>query len=422
LHQETYNNGKASDFVQYAFKNALSLDQIKAMKSELSALKRKSTGRKIISTDLISWLAGALNTIGNTIGELGCDLLGGSWSNGPPGSTASYNWNGSFTLSCPLDSVPDPIQGTISDEDYFAELNLTVVSGSSSGGSSSGGDSSGGSSSGGSTGGSSYNPMANLSDKFWSTLSAFGDYLTSMGGGSGALVKVETDILSLTYPCVAKIINKLTDSDTNYKSFVHGFLGNGVPTMHWEAQNMAWDPTGSLGTGSYFGKTKAYTFSQNTNNILNTNMLQHSSKLLVVATIIHESVHSVVHYYLTNALYSSDTTTNFPSWLSGTRAYINLAYYSSDYTTHTSMLTNYFKQMVAVLKHALPGLTDKEYAEALLVGANNAGNTPSVTTAQINEVQADYDAMRTLYSISNSDMDSFISANMVVATPPNLCN
>ena len=405
---EAVTNGRVTQTFKYPLHKEIPVTQMEKLKTSLNAIKTQTGSIRTNTLKTNSWIGDLLEDIGQVFEALGCVLSGDSWQNDYPDGNF-FGITGDLAGCRTDDGGGDqqPVTGYISDGEYFAAINFTISVG---GGSSSGGSSSGGSS---------YNSFSDLSASFWSQFMA-------MGGGfyNPTLIKIDLDSLNSLYPCAAKIITQLKDNDSTYKTFINGFLGNGIPTMHWKAKSLAWNTTGG---GIEFGKTTSQIGSQSTYNYLNTNMLQNSSKLLITATIIHESVHSAVHYYLNNAYLNIQTDPRISdtlNYLMQMNAYIELIYFNDNATTHTQMLTKYFKQMVKILKAAQPGLDDKVYAEALLLGTDNPG--PNASPSTISKLQADYNSIKTLYGIQDSDMTAFKNANVVTTNPadklPTICN
>lgn len=181
--QKTRINGKLTHTLKFAFNHAPTLDQISALKNELKSQKNPASSRKIVTNGILDFLADVKNVIGNTLGAIGCTLIGGDWDS--CGGDLTDNECGSFDAACPLDGDTTSTTGNISAEDYFAAVNIHFQN-SGSGGSSSGGDSSGGDSSSGSSGNSggfTYT-AGNLSSFIWTTFNLItsGTYTVSAPG------------------------------------------------------------------------------------------------------------------------------------------------------------------------------------------------------------------------------------------------
>jgi hypothetical protein len=158
---------------------------------------------------------------------------------------------------------------------------------------------------------------------------------------------------------------------------------------------------------------------------LNTQMLLHSSRLLIAATIIHETMHAYINYGLATAQdNASQGYTDFSknNWLLSIDQWCTIDGLPSNFSNHSVMLTSYFDQAVSSLKSwDNRAHSDGEYAMAMLYGLNTSD--PTTTAAQTANLQQAYNAIKTKYSLTDTQINGFYlsSLNSTDKLPGN-CN
>lgn len=317
LHRVSYLNGKAVNASKFVFKNAPTSDQIIALKNELAARKRQFSGRKIKVTDFGDWLAGVFDTIGNTIGAIGCALIGGSWTN--CGGTYSNSNCADFAMSCPMDGNPEPdtLTAGISDADYFAPAMFTVTN-SNTGSTSGDGSSSSNLGSGSGSSSALYASIGNLSDTFWSTFSLLSGGMYGLGlGGTASTLSYDLDVS--VRPCVGEMLNSIkfyamigskisstfgiqsNDPSALVENIIYNVANTPNHRLKFLEEDLGLDLDGTPINAKSLGVSIR----------LSPTYLSQASNLSIARTMIHEIVHTYFLWEIND--HTIDTTD--PSWI-----------------------------------------------------------------------------------------------------------
>jgi len=252
------------------------------------------------------------------------------------------------------------------------------------------------------------------------------------GGGSSSVtlpLTITDTLLKKTFPCATKLIIDSLLKDTAYTKLMAPFMTSGTPNLDWRDSSMSWNAT----TAHIYqlGLTKTTNVNRNATIFLNTSMLQNSSKLMIAATAIHESLHGLINYNLVMAGYMvADGKVDSTSWMVGVNSWFALNGLPSNFSNHFEMMDYYFAQAISALSiwdHN--GHTAKEYEMAMLYGLNNPGDTTgtnATTPAQVTMLQTEYNNLMIKYGITQSDLDNFylgqLNASAGQRLPTSGCN
>ncbi|QEM06828.1 hypothetical protein DIU31_026210 [Mucilaginibacter rubeus] len=232
------------------------------------------------------------------------------------------------------------------------------------------------------------------------------------------LFTVRTDSLAKYFPCATKLIIDQLASIGVYTNLVSPFIKSQRPDLVWQNANLDWAVSKPNSTGLTYklGQTQPQSsgIGQSATITLNTKMLQNSSRLLIAATIIHETMHAYINYGLSTAQdNASQGYTDFTNnnWLLSIDQWCTLDGLPANYSNHLVMLTNYFDQAVGALKTwDKSAHTDAEYASAMLYGLNTSD--PSATATETATLQQAYNAIKTKYSLTDAQLNSFYNSSL----------
>jgi len=240
---------------------------------------------------------------------------------------------------------------------------------------------------------------------------------------------INTDSLKKKFPCaVALIINNLASCGV-YANLVQPFISNQRPDLIWKNGTLPWNAPIPNSTARTYQLAVTQPQTQgaglSATVTLNTQMLTNSSRLLIAAAIIHETMHAYINYGLAiaqdNAVHGYTDFSN-SNWLLSIDQWCSIDGLPSNFSNHSVMLTSYFDQAVNSLKSWDNGAhSDAEYAMAMMYGLNTSD--PTATAAQTANLQQTYDAIKTKYSLTDAQMNAFYvsSLNSTDKLPGN-CN
>ena len=236
---------------------------------------------------------------------------------------------------------------------------------------------------------------------------------------------IKTDSLAKHFPCAVKlIINNLGECGV-YTNLVAAFTKTSKPDLTWQDGALSWS-TSSSGTFE-LGHTSLDPTSgigQSSIITLNSSMLKNSSRLLIAAAAIHETLHAYINYSVNTGV--DGITHGYPtgdSWFYGIDTWIALNGLPPNYSNHLDMIADYFDKAVTALKTWDNGAhTDKEYQMATLFGLDNGRDGTSAQQAQL---QTEFNSLLTKYSITAADLNTFNITNLnatIDKLPTSGCN
>jgi hypothetical protein len=239
------------------------------------------------------------------------------------------------------------------------------------------------------------------------------------------LPTIKTDSLAKHYPCAVKlIINNLGECGV-YTNLVAAFTKTSKPDLTWQDGTLPWS-TSSSGTFElgHTGTDPTSGIGQSSIITLNSNMLKNSTRLLIAAAAIHETLHAYINYSVNTGVdgithgYSTGD-----SWFYGIDTWIALNGLPPNYSNHLDMIADYFDKAVTALKTWDNGAhTDKEYQMATLFGLDNGRDGTSAQQAQL---QTEFNSLLTKYNITSTDLNTFNIKNLNATTdklPTSGCN
>lgn len=155
-------------------------------------------------------------------------------------------------------------------------------------------------------------------------------------------------------------------------------------------------------------------------------MLRNSSQLLIAATVVHETLHAYIKYNIATAQYNYGNYDQ-DNWMVALNNFYLMSNLPANYSNHTMMLEDYFEKSIAVLEawNAKQGFiySMKEMRMAMLYGLNSY--EPGTSQAQINTINAAFEAVKTKHGITTSDLNTFNQTNLIATTkklPTTGCN
>ncbi|PWK75300.1 hypothetical protein LX99_03793 [Mucilaginibacter oryzae] len=224
---------------------------------------------------------------------------------------------------------------------------------------------------------------------------------------------IKTDSLSKHFPCATKLIIEKLAAIGVYANLVTPFLTTQRPDIIWQDGSLPWAASIPNSTEKSYklGETQPLSsgIGQSAVVTLNRQMLLHSSKLLIAAAIIHETMHAYINYGLSTAQDdASQGYVNFSkdNWLLPIDQWCTIDGLPSNYSNHLVMLTSYFDQAVTALKTwDNASHTDEQYAMAILYGLNTSD--PTAPATQISNLQQAFDAIKKKYSLTETQLNTF---------------
>lgn len=253
-----------------------------------------------------------------------------------------------------------------------------------------------------------------------------------IGGSTGieaCPLELKTDSLKKKFPCADTLILQSILKSPIMSKFVEPFLTPQRPTVTYLTDNTL--PWGSATTGGIFmlGNNNRDPHSgsgQSSIVRLNEKMLQNSSQLLIAATVVHETLHAYIKYNMAMANYNYSYYDD-SNWMAGLNNFYLMVNLPPNYSNHTMMLEDYFDKSMGVLQawNSKQGFiySTKDMAMAMLYGLDAYDASTSQT--QINTINAAFQAVKTKYNISTSDLTTFNNANLFSSTnklPTTGCN
>ena len=227
---------------------------------------------------------------------------------------------------------------------------------------------------------------------------------------------IKTDSLKKNFPCAVKLILDKLMQNNAYLNLVAPFITSHRPEIVWQNSSLSWNAAVANSTSKTYmlGQTEAQTtgIGQSANITLNTSMLQNSSKLLIAAAMIHETLHAYINYGLATAQDNASTgQTDFTknNWLLSIDQWCVIDGLPANYSNHFVMMTSYFDQAVGLLKTWDNSThSDAEYAMSMLYGLNTAGD--NATAAEQLTLQQMYDTLKNKYSLSDAQINTYNKA------------
>jgi len=241
----------------------------------------------------------------------------------------------------------------------------------------------------------------------------------SPGGGSVNAytpLQIREDSLKKHFPCASKLIIDSLMKMPGYANLITGFNTPLKPDLSYRDSLMDWNKAGPNSTFIYqYGLTTRDTSRSPKSSIifLNTSMLQNSSQFLIASVVIHETLHAIINYNIVEAF--NNIFDGQESWMDGINSWYLLKGLPNNFTDHYTMMDYYFSQATALLaqwdnnQH-----TSKEYAMAMLTGLDNPGtnngNNPNYAL-QVQMLQTEYNSLKSQYSITDADLNTFKTSN-----------
>lgn len=226
--------------------------------------------------------------------------------------------------------------------------------------------------------------------------------------GNVTNLNIRTDTLLANFPCAVKMILQGLEGVKSFSDLIEPFASNTKPDITFTDKNLDWNPNGGGQTmlantrvdpSSIAGLSSIIT--------LNDQMLQNSSKLIIAATLVHETIHATINY----SIYNSNPgpvpyIVNNSSWFYSLDYFFDQKGLPPNYRDHFEMLTGYFNQAVQTLQsfdnsqHTL-----KEYQMAMLFGLDTADTNASID--ERNNLNLAYSKILISDGISSSDLNTF---------------
>ena len=255
------------------------------------------------------------------------------------------------------------------------------------------------------------------------------DYINNDDSGGGApppettvtqvtqQQQIKQDSLRKKFPCASVLIINSLLNITDYQQLTAPFNTPLKPDLNFDSAALPWnqdDGNGHLitvdGRSDPLGASSTIT--------LNQSLLQNSSQLLIAATVIHETLHAVINY---NTVWAGYSVKDGESWMSGLNSWYLIKGLPTNFSNHYEMMDYYFNQAFTTLKqwdyNTLTGVynhSDQEYRMSLLVGLNEAGD--GATTTQVQLLQTEYDALKSRYGLSQTDINTFVDSQRNATT------
>lgn len=222
------------------------------------------------------------------------------------------------------------------------------------------------------------------------------------------------DSLYKKYPCASLIITGL-QGIREYADLVAPFQQDLKPNLIWRSDNLIWNPNG--GGQTMLGNTSVDLsggLGLGSVITLNNNMMNNSSRLLIAAVSIHETIHAYINFNVSLAHANSDPNYTFNgSWMNELDFFYDQNALPPNYRDHYEMMSDYFVKAVYILSTFDNNLhTQREYIMAMLYGLNTPD--PTSTPQQINNLQRLYGQMLVNYGISESDLSTFWKSQFIV--------
>ncbi|GGI24669.1 hypothetical protein GCM10008119_13810 [Pedobacter mendelii] len=205
------------------------------------------------------------------------------------------------------------------------------------------------------------------------------------GGGSGSTgdnstpsIEIKKDSIAAKFPCVKVMVLDSLETIPAYNKMVQPFIKNGQkPSLTWNATTQPWSD-GNFSAGQTKVSSDSFTGMSSDINI-NTAMLQQGSRLLIAATIIHETYHAYINYLFASSGNVSLVNSSKPNYMAGLYQYIiyEKTGNSNNYTDHYNMLTSQFDNFTDILySYGKGNFTIDDCRKTLLFGMNNPGPNP----------------------------------------------
>ncbi len=248
-------------------------------------------------------------------------------------------------------------------------------------------------------------------------------------GLTGCPLELKTDSLKKKFPCADKLVVQPILTSPIMSKLVEPFLTPQRPTVTYLIDNTL--PWGNTTTGGAFklgenGPDLGSVIGQSSIVRFNEKMLQNSSQLLIAATVVHETLHGYINYKLATANHNYSNYYN-SNWMVGLDNFYLIGNLPVNYSNHTMMLEDYFDKSMAVLQawNAKQGFiySEKDMAMAMLYGLD--AYDMGTSQAQKNNINAAFQAVKTKYKISTSDLTKFNTTNLFASThklPTTGCN
>ncbi len=236
------------------------------------------------------------------------------------------------------------------------------------------------------------------------------------GGGGGDSnntslgVIVKTDTLLANFPCAVRQILEGLEGVRNFSEMLEPFTTNARPNITYTDKNLPWNLNGNgqtmLGNTSVdqsggLGLSSIVT--------LNDNMLQNSSKLMIAAAFIHETLHASINYNVELNNYNNVSNMHWnSSWVYSLDFFYDQNGLPPNFRDHSEMITTYFNQAVQTLQlfdnyqHTL-----KEYEMAMLFGLDTSDS--NATSDEKNRLNQEYLTLQVSFGISPGDLNTFWS-------------
>lgn len=259
------------------------------------------------------------------------------------------------------------------------------------------------------------------------------------GGGSSdpglpnspVSLKIDVDTLMQHFPCAVKLVIDNLASCGLYSDMVAPFVSSQRPDLVYKDGALPWNaPVPNSTEHTYqLGQTGRQTqgIGQSATITLNTAMLQNSSKLLIAAAVLHETIHAYINYSIVTAEDNAGQGyVNFTgdNWLLSMDNWCSVEGLPSNYTDHYQMMSVYFDKAVDALRtwdnaqH-----TNDEYAKAMLYGLDNPG--ADATAAQKAVLAQEFNYLKSSYHFTDAQLNSFNQANLNATSAtklPGNCN
>lgn len=234
-------------------------------------------------------------------------------------------------------------------------------------------------------------------------------------------IKVNTDTLGRNFPCAVQLILGKLDASKSYYDFTAPFQTSQKPSLIWTDKDLPWNLNGTgqteLGTT---GRDLSGGIGLGSVITLNNKMLQSSSKLIIAAAAIHETLHAYINYDV--ALAAANGTPNFKfngSWMNELDFFYDQNTLPSNYRDHYEMMTDYFDQAVGLLATFDNNAhTNQQYAMAMLFGLNTAD--PNASTTEKNRLTQEYNNLLTAYGITPAMLNTFWAAQLTASAQDKL--
>ena len=216
--------------------------------------------------------------------------------------------------------------------------------------------------------------------------------------------------LAAMYPCVVKLIIEKLHQIQAYKNFVDPFK---LPNV---GHSLTWSSTGNLPWGGSYQLGVTTGINGDSYIRLNENAINNSSKLILAASSIHETLHAYLNLYLESNKGGNYSPGN--TWAVSLYDYFGLQqtnYTNEEYLQHTSLLIkNNFDMMVNILaEYDNNQNTLDTYRKLMLYGLNNPGINANDLEVYIN--QAAFQRIAQFYGIDISQLNAFYQSHVLSA-------